>query len=109
MRKQIKAAMIGLVLAAVVFLATPANAQNCSECPPGWTSLDYMFIFVGCEYVLISGVVYARCDYIPFKMGQSPVTPAGMQICESREKAPKTTAPIEDRNDAVKFRRSDSR
>lgn len=109
MRKQIKAAMIGMVLAAVVFLATPAKAQNCSECPPGWTSLDYMFIFIGCEYVVISGVVYARCDYIPFKMGQSPVTPAGQQICETREQAPKPTARVVERSDAVKGLRSDSR
>lgn len=105
MGKQVKAAVIGMVLAAVVFMATPANAQNCSECPRGWTSLEYMFVLAGCEYHYNEG--YVVCTYIPFKMNMN--LQPGEQICESREQAPKPSEPVNDRNDSAKHHRSDSR
>ena len=107
MRKQIKAALIGMVLATVVFVATPAKAAGCTECPNGWTSLEYMFVLAGCNYFTdAGGQAWVSCTYIPFKMNMN--LQPGEAICESREQAPKPTA-VDDRNDGVKVLRTDSR
>jgi len=104
MGKQIKAALIGMVLAVFIFVATPANAQNCSECPQGWTSLDTMFALAGCEYHYDAG--YVVCTYIPIKMNMN--LQPGEQICESREQAPKPSEPVNERKEGANPR-SDSR
>ena len=101
MRKQTKAALIGMVLAAVVFLATPAKAACNGDCANGFSSLDWSCGFIGCSYSTGSdGLTYVTCQYFCMRMNMN-----GMVIAET----PKHTEPVDDRNDAVNRLRSDSR
>jgi hypothetical protein len=108
MRKQMKAALVGMVLAAVVFLGTPADAACGGACPDGFSSLDWSCGFIGCDYIVVMGEpIPTACHYYCQRMYFDPAIYG--EICDSRGESPKPTEPAADRNNPVKNSRSDSR
>ena len=108
MRKQIMGALVGMVLAAIVFLGGQAKAsERFGQCADGWSSLDISCRFFSCDYVVVMGEPVATgCTYYCTRM--SNVVPVGMEICDNRE-SPKPTEPADDRKNPVNNSRSDSR
>jgi hypothetical protein len=111
MRKQMKAALVGMVLAAVVFLGTPAKAACGGACPDGFSSLDWSCGFIGCDISQdinnCGEVTVSACHYYCQRMYFNPAIYG--EICDSRGESPKPTEPADNRNTPVNNSRSDSK
>ena len=114
MRKQIKAALVGMVLAGVVFFGTPAKGQlsQCTDggCANGFNTLDISCRLYGCTLDMCGEVPCGwanDCTYYCTRM--SNVVPPGMEICDTRGESSKPTEPTDSRNSPVTNSRSDSK
>ena len=106
MRNQMKAAIVGVVLATVVFVGTPAKA-DCPGCA-SFTSLDWSCNLYGCDWAYPPGdEPYVTACH--FYCRRYPLDERIGEICDNRGESPKQTEPAEDQNKPVKNSRSDSR